>query len=336
MIADGTVRFGILGTSRIAKRSVIPAIIASSEAELAMIGSRSIEQARECAQAFGCDSYGTYEDVLANPDIDAVYISLPNSLHEEWTIKAAQAGKHIWCEKPAALSYESAKRMVTAAKQNNVRLMEGFMFLHHPQHAKVLDIIKSGALGILQSFKGAFVFPRPEADNIRLSPELGGGILNDAGTYPIRASRHIFDDEPESFSATLVIDEKTGVDTQFDATLTFPENRIATIHAAFGDDYRSTYEVIGSEGTLSTERAYAVPADRGVKIFLERNGVAEEFTIDPADHFQLMLDEFCREIRLGTASTKPYEDDLLKQARILDAARKAHSGKKTVRLSEIN
>src|SRR3989344_7085975 len=139
--------FGVLGCSYIAKKAAIPALIDSSFAELAMIGSRSYDAARACAEAFDCDSFGTYEEVLANENVDAVYISLPNTLHEEWVIRAAEAHKHVWGEKPAALTYASARRMIAACRKNNVRLMEGFMFLSHPQHAHVRKLISEGALG---------------------------------------------------------------------------------------------------------------------------------------------------------------------------------------------
>src|SRR3989344_3722266 len=136
------IRFGVIGCSHIAKKAALPALLDSPLAELVMVGSRSYEHAQECAQGFGCDSYGTYEEVLENKDVDAVYISLPNSLHEEWAVKAAEAGRHVWCEKPAALTYASAERMIAAAQKNNVRLMEGFMFLSHPQHARVRNLIQ--------------------------------------------------------------------------------------------------------------------------------------------------------------------------------------------------
>ena len=231
-ITHRKIRFGILGTSRIAKKSAIPAIIASEEAELAMIGSRSIESARICAEESGCADFGTYDDALANPDIDAVYISLPNSLHEEWTIKAAQAGKHIWCEKPAALTAGSAERMVEAARANHVRLMEGFTFLSHPQHAIVREIIGAGKIGEVASFTGTFAYPRPQGGDIRLDRMLGGGILYDAAVYPIRASSMIFDGNPEYVECTLSIDPDLGVDTHADLTLTYPEGRIASITAS--------------------------------------------------------------------------------------------------------
>ena len=336
MNTERKVRFGILGTSRIAKKSAIPAIIVSDEAQLVMIGSRDADNARICAEEFGCDGYGTYDEVLASPDIDAVYISLPNSLHEEWAIKAAQAGKHVWCEKPAALTYASAQRMVAACRHNNVRLIEGFMFLYHPQHAKVREIIQSGALGKIISFNGIFSFPMPAPDNIRMNADLGGGVLNDACTYPIRASRMIFETEPESIEGRLTIDPQTGVDIKAEVNLVYPGGILATASAAFEEGYRSTYEVIGSKGRLWLERAYAVPRDMPVKIYVEKDGDVQEITIGPTDQFKLMIDEFCREIRKGDTSTARYEDDLLQQARLLEASRRSHEESRMMQLAEIN
>src|SRR3989344_2560352 len=165
MDAKKKIRFGIIGCSRIAKKAAMPALLDSEFAELAMVGSRSKDDARACAAQFGCDAYGTYDEVLKNKNIDAVYISLPNSLHEEWTVRAAEAGKHVWCEKPAALTYTSAQKMVAACKRSGVRLMEGFMFLYHPQHARVKELIRNGTLGEILNFEGRFALPMPDADN---------------------------------------------------------------------------------------------------------------------------------------------------------------------------
>ncbi|OGG72641.1 hypothetical protein A3A38_00160 [Candidatus Kaiserbacteria bacterium RIFCSPLOWO2_01_FULL_53_17] len=320
------IRFGVLGASRIAKKAAIPAIVDSEYAELAMVGTRSPEKASDLSVPTG-----TYEDVLSSKDVDAVYISLPNSLHEEWTVKAAEAGKHVWCEKPAALSYESAERMIAAAQKNNVRLMEGFMFLHHPQHAKVLEIIKSGVLGEITSFEGRFAYPMPDAGNIRLEAELGGGIYNDALVYPIRASRFVFGEEPGSILCNLTMDPTLGVDVKAEATLTYSGGRTASISSAFDPDYRSTYRVIGTKGSLIMERAYAVPKDMPVKIFIERGNTQEEILIEPADHFRLMIDDFCKEVA-SEARTKDYENDLLSQAKILDAGRKSDNQQRIVEI----
>lgn len=315
------IRFGVIGCSRIAKKNALPALIDSQFAELVMLGSRSPEHARTCAEQFGYASYGTYEDVLDNKNVDAVYISLPNSLHEEWTVRAAQAGKHVWCEKPAALTYASAKGMVAACKKNNVRLMEGFMFLYHPQHAKVKELIREGVLGELLTFDGCFAFPMPDAGNNLRNRELGGGSYNDAGAYLIRASRMIFNEEPESVACNLTIDPATGVDVKADMLLNYPNGRSALLSCAFGAYFQSTYGVLGTKARLSTERAYAVPKDMPVKIFVERGARAEEILVEPADQFTLMIDDFCQEILLGEKSAKNYEDDLIAQARVLEAGR---------------
>jgi D-xylose 1-dehydrogenase (NADP+, D-xylono-1,5-lactone-forming) len=329
------IRFGVIGCSRVAKKSAVPAIIDSQFAELAMIGSRSPENARTCAEELGCSSSGTYEDVLNNKDVDAVYISLPNSLHEDWTVRAAHARKHVWCEKPAALTHASAKKMVEACKENNVRLMEGFMFLYHPQHAMVKELIRDGAIGEVLGFEGRFALPMPDAGNIRRNAGLGGGSYNDAGAYPIRASSMIFNEVPESVACTLTIDPDMQVDVAADVVMDYSNGRSARISSAFGAEFQSTYSVKGSAGRISTERAYAVPKDMPVKIFLENGTGVKEITAPLADHFRLMTDDFCKEILAGNANTKNYEDDLLSQARILNAGRISDEYKRPVRLSEL-
>lgn len=300
-----------------------------------MIGSRSPEKARMCAEEYKCDA-GTYEDVLARKDIDAVYISLPNTLHEEWAIKAAQAGKHIWCEKPSALTCTSAERMLEACTQNKVRLMEGFMFLSHPQHKKVRELIIGGALGEILKFEGCFAFPFPEKDSVLLNANLGGGSLNDSAVYPICASRMIFDDEPVSVVCNMVVDTKAGVDTKIDILLMYPGGRSAFISSVFGSYFQSTYSVLGNKGKITMERAYAVPKDRQVKIFFDTDDTVTEITIDPADHFALMIDEFCEEIKKGEKSNRHYEDELLAEARVLDAARKSFEEGRVVLLQEVS
>ena len=158
-------KFGIIGCSRIAKRSVIPAIQKSEFAELEIIGSRSTDKAKEFANQFNCEKFGTYEDVISDDSVDVVYISTPISTHAEWSIKATEAGKHVYVEKSSAPDYDSARRMVESAKENNVRLMEGFMFRFHPQHQKVKELIKEGKIGEIKSFNGVFGFPAfPEGD----------------------------------------------------------------------------------------------------------------------------------------------------------------------------
>lgn len=328
------VRFGIIGCSSVAKRSMLPAMKDSEVAEIEIIGSRNNEKAIEYCKIFGCNSYGTYDDVLKDNNVDAVYISLPAGLHEEWTIKAAEAGKHVICEKPSTTSFESAKRMVTACKKNNVRLMEGFMFKYHPQHKKVMDLIKEDILGDLLNFYGCFAFPFPAEDNIRLKKELGGGVMNDSMPYPVYASRFIFEEEPISVFCKLKMDTKLGVDIKADALLAYSKGKIAFASSAFGSYYQSTYSILGSKAQLSMKRAYAIPRDIKAIIFLNAEDKVNEIVIEPADHFKLMLDDFYREIT-SKKKSKNFEEDLLAQAKVLEAARLSNKESKIVKISEI-
>ncbi len=324
---NGNVRFGLIGLSGIAKKAAIIALSASPSAELKVIGTSSPEKAVGLPYRVSA-----YEDVLKNPDIDAVYISLPNAMHEEWTIKSANAGKHIWCEKPAALTYESAERMVTAAKKNNVRLREGFMFRYHPQHKKVREIIESGAVGEISSFEGHIAYPKPQAGNIRLSPELGGGFYYDALVYPIAASRMIFNAEPET--ATSEFEFENDIDTANKVRLEYTGGRVAVLSGAFSEDYASTYRVSGPKGSIHMSRAYAVPRDMTVKITVETSAGREQIEIPPYDHFIPMVDEVCEEILSGK-KTKAYEEDLLHQAKVVEAGWISAKEGRIVRLSEL-
>jgi len=202
------IKLGVIGCSRIAKNSTIPAIIKSPYAELEIVGSRSEKKAKDYAREFNCKKFGSYETVLNDEEVDAIYISTPVGLHEEWVIKSAKVGKHIICEKSSTDSYQSALTMIDECRKNKVRLMEGFMFRFHPSHSKVLEIIKKGKLGNTFAFYSRYGFPPVPKDDIRFQKDLGGGALNDAGCYPICASRILFDKEPISISCELVMDKK--------------------------------------------------------------------------------------------------------------------------------
>ena len=213
-----SLNFGIIGCSRIAKRSIIPAILKSEFAKLEIIGSRSSDKAKEFASEFNCEKFGTYEDVISDDSVDAIYISTPIGTHEEWSKKATVAGKHVYVEKSSTQHLRHALEMVDSAKQNNVRLMEGFMFRFHPQHQKVKDLINENKIGELVSFNGSFGFPAfPEGD-IRYNYELGGGFLNDSGCYPICASRMIFNEEPIAVGCSLQYNQQVGEDVDVKGT----------------------------------------------------------------------------------------------------------------------
>jgi len=343
MIKLDSIRFGIIGCSRIAKRSVIPAILKSEFAELKMIGSRTVDKAKEFSKEFNCQDYGTYEDVISEDSVDAVYISTPVGLHEELAIKAASAGKHIYCEKSSTTSFGSAKRMIESAKQNNVRIIEGLMFRFHPQHQKVKELINDKKIGKLTSFNGSFGFPKfPEGD-IRYDSKLGGGFLNDSGCYPINASRMIFDEEPLGVSCNLSIDAKTGVDTRGTSYMIYENNKIASITYGNGSYYQSKYNVWGTDGVISLERAYSVPPDFKTNVNIQystennwESRKSENYQIDAADHFTEMINAFYLAISRGKKHLFNFEEELENQAKVMEAHRISSNEKRFVTLDEIN
>ena len=337
-----SIKIGIIGCSRIAKRSVIPAIMKSKFAEIEMIGSRTERKAKEFSKEFDCKKYGMYEDVIKDKSVDAVYISTPIGTHEEWAIKAATEGKHVYCEKSSTTSFESAKKILNTAKQNNVRIMEGFMFRFHPQHQKVQELINDQKIGNIDSFNGSFGFPSfPEGD-IRYDKELGGGFLNDSGCYPISASRMIFDEEPLSVFCHNYNDPKVGVDVKGTSILVYKNNKTANLNYANGNYYQAKYEIWGSDGIISLDRAYSVPSNFITKINLQYNvenswdGRKNKIIEIPAvDHFLKMIDTFCMEIAGEKKSPFNFEEELLNQAKVMTAHRLSNFSHKEVWLSEI-
>ncbi len=337
-------KFGIIGCSRIAKRSVIPAILESEFAELEIIGSRDTKKAKEFSNEFNCQKFGNYDDIISNNEIDAVYISTPIGKHEEWVNKATSAGKHVYCEKSSTYSLESAQKMVKGAKQNNVRLMEGFMFRFHPQHKKVLELINGKKIGDVISFNSIFGFPAFPRGDIRYTDEIGGGFLNDCGCYPICASRMIFNNEPISvFYSRQNSHPDSGVDVRGTSIMRYKNDKIATLTYGNGNFYQANYEIWGSGGLISLDRAYSVPPDFVAKVNLQYtkennwDGRREEtFEIKPENHFLRMIDTFCLDILKEKKSSFNFEDELLNQAKVMEAHRLSDKSHKEEWVSDIS
>ena len=332
---DNKISIGIIGCSTIAKSSTIPAILKSSNCKLAFVGSRSNDKAKKVAHEFGCEKYGSYEDVLDDDSVDAVYISTPVGTHEEWVIKSAQTGKHILCEKSSTTSFESAKKMIRVCKENKVRLMEGFMFRFHPSHHRVKELINKGTIGNIFSFSSKYGFPSISKDNIRYDKSLGGGILNDAGCYPINASRMLFGSEPEEILCSMIIDKEKEVDTKATIFMNFSDGRHSQSAVGYDLFYQSIYSLWGSKGSLSLTRAYNVPPDMHVTLEVNTNNFQEKISVDTADHFQLMINSFCDELQNTSSTQYNFEEDLLNQARVMEAARISNNQKKSVRIDEV-
>ena len=337
------IKIGIIGCSRISKKSVIPAILKSEFAEVEMIGSRTIDRAKEFSKEFNCNNFGVYEDVISNKSVDAVYISTPIGTHEEWAIKAMSQGKHVYCEKSSTTTFESAKKMIDCAKENNVRIMEGFMYKFHPQHQKVKELINDNRIGNLLSFNGIFGFPEfPEGD-IRYDKNLGGGFLNDSGCYPISASRMIFQEEPIGVSSSFTIDPKTGVDIRGISYMKFKNEKIASVMYGNGNYYQSEYNIGGTDGIIILDRAYSIPSDFEAYVSLQysegytwESKKNEKFKIQPKDHFLEMINDFCLDISKQQNSSLNFEQELENQAKVMEAHRISSNSKKFVYLDEID
>lgn len=246
-------RWGILGCAAIADRAVIPAIQASETGELLAVASRDESKARKKAEQFGIPKfYGSYEALLADPDIDAVYIPLPNHLHKQWTIAAARAGKHILCEKPLALNAVEAQEMVDACKEAGVHLAEAFMYRHHPRIARVKEIIASGEIGDVRGIHGVFTFNgAANKGDIRFVKEWGGGSIFDVGCYPLSAARFIMGVEPEAVTVhALFSPEHDDVDMMASGLVEFPGHVSLTFDCGMWATFRNELEIVGTEGTI--------------------------------------------------------------------------------------
>ncbi|WP_156291813.1 Gfo/Idh/MocA family protein [Oceanobacillus salinisoli] len=253
------VKWGILSTAKISQKELIPAFQRAANAEVTAIATGSdVKKVKAVAEEFGIGkTYDSYEKLLDDSEIQAVYIPLPNHLHKKWVIAAARKGKHVLCEKPAALNTKDVLEMKQACEEENVLFMEGFMYHFHPQHKRVKEIIESGEIGEVKYMRAAFSFHLAQKENnIKMSPEKGGGSIYDVGCYGIHSIRNVLGQEPTAVHVHAVKDPKYHVDTDVTAFLIFPNDVRATFDVSFGMARRSEYEVIGTEGRIIVPRAY--------------------------------------------------------------------------------
>lgn len=288
----GTISWGVLSTANIGRAAVIPAIQASRNSGLAAVASRDSERAREFASANHIErSYGSYEALLEDETIDAVYIPLPNNLHKEWTLRAAAAGKHVLCEKPIALNAAECEEMEQGAREKGVLLMEAFMYRFHPRTERVRELVRSGAIGPLRAIQASFSFRLRNEDNIRMRPELGGGSLMDVGCYCVNVSRTLAESEPVEVQA-FASWAKTGVDAQMAGTLCFEGGLFAQFDCALTLERRECYVAAGPGGHLAVASAF-LPGT-GETTIEEVHGRSEttRHTVPGADEYQLMVEHF--------------------------------------------
>jgi predicted dehydrogenase len=242
-------RWAIIGPGRIAPR-IVRALSQSKRGELVAVASRERARAEAFAARFGvAQSFGSYEALLDAPDVDVVYVSLPNHLHAAWTIRALEAGKHVLCEKPLAVGVEEVDAIIAASERAGRVAVEGFMYLHHPQTLRAMELAQGGALGQLQLIHGSFSFFLTHPDDPRIDRAMGGGSLWDVGCYPVSFSRRIAGQEPESQNAFARFDEH-GVDRTFIGQLRFPGGLLAQFDSGFATQDRERIEIVGSDATL--------------------------------------------------------------------------------------
>lgn len=317
------VRWGVLGCARVFERRMVPAFAAAPNATLAAVASRSAEKARAVAERHGiARAYGDYDALLADPEIDAVYLPLPNDQHAGWTLRALAAGKHVLCDKPLALTADEAESCAAAARAAGLRLMEGFMYRHHPQHVRVRELLASGAIGDVVRFSAVFTYPAgADHAGIRWNPAQGGGALTDVGVYALDAARWLLGAEPESVCAMGKIDPATGVDVHTDGVLTFPGGLGATFSCGFDQAFCSRYEVVGSAGSVVAERGFQV-GEAGVSLRIRAHG-SDEASVETFPH----VDQWAREVAHFGACvldrSRPLDpgEDGVAQARALEALR---------------
>lgn len=292
MASDRKLRWGVISTANIGRAAVNPAIQASANGQLLAVASRDEGRAREFARLAGIPrAYGSYEALLEDADIDAVYIPLPNSMHREWTIRAARHGKHILCEKPLGLDQPECLEMEAAAAANGVRLMEAFMYRFHPRIDAATRLIRDGAVGELKLIRSAFTFRLTRPDNIRLDPELGGGALMDVGCYCVNVSRTIFGREPVEAQAFAEW-TPNGVDAELYGVLRFGDGLYAQFDCALNCERREVVEIVGTEGRMNLESAFLPGA--GETTIDEHHGRRDNrrHVIAGEDEYRLMVEHF--------------------------------------------
>ena len=322
-MSDKILKWGLLSTANI-NRSIIGPIRASKRNQLEAVASRSPEKARAYAKEWSIPrAFGTYEEMLSDPGIDVVYISLPNGLHAEWTIKAAQAGKHILCEKPLALTVRELDAMEAAAREAGVVLAEAFMYRHHPQTLKVKQLVADGEIGDLQLVRGSFTFDLQKPGDVRLIPELGGGSIWDVGCYPISYARYLVGAEPLDVFGWQYNGAET-VDLTFAGQMRFPEEVYAQFDSGFRTPFRTQVEVVGSTGSLLIPRPFK--PEQKEKILLQRGEDVQEIRMPGQELYIGEIEDIADAVLLGKPTRISLDDSRGNLKTILALLESARSG----------
>ncbi len=321
------VRWGVLGAANIAIEKVLPAMQQGAYCDIAAIASRSLEKAQAAATRLGIPkAYGSYEELLADPEIDAIYNPLPNHLHVPWSIKALQAGKHVLCEKPIALTAAEAQALVDVAKQYpHLKVMEAFMYRFHPQWQQARQLVRAGKIGALRTIQSFFSYYLDDPHNVRNRADSGGGGMLDIGCYTISLARFIFGAEPERVFGMVEYDPQFKVDRLASSVMDFG---LGTATFTIGTQLTSFQRVniFGAEGRVEIEIPFNAPPDLPCKIWLQQGDEVEEMLLDVCNQYTIQGDMFSQAVLNDTEVPTPLEDAVANMRVIEAVLRSAKSG----------
>lgn len=321
------VRWGVLSTAKIGREKVIPAMQNGQWCKIAAIGSRSLDRARETASTLGIEkAYGSYEEVLNDAEIDAIYIPLPNHLHVPWSLKALDAGKHVLCEKPVGMSVSEARKLRNASRERpDLKIMEAFMYRHHPQWRRAKELVEDGRIGSLQTVHSIFSYYNDDPENVRNQSDIGGGGLMDIGCYCVSLARFLFDGEPRRVAGTMKLDPVFSTDIMASAMMEF-DGGSSTFTCATQLVPHQRVHVFGTAGKIEIEIPFNAPPDVPTRLWLTANGKSEEITFGICNQYTIQGDLFARAV-LEDAPVPVPLDDALANMHVIEKIREgAQSG----------
>ncbi|GAC1361952.1 MAG: Gfo/Idh/MocA family oxidoreductase [Herpetosiphon sp.] len=313
------VRWGILSTANIGVKSVVPAMQQGDRCEIRAIASRDVEKARSVAAQLNIPTaYGSYEELLADPEIDAIYNPLPNHLHVPWTVKSLEAGKHVLCEKPIAVTTAEAQTLLLASRRHpQLKVMEAFMYRFHPQWIRVKALVDEGKVGSLRTIQSFFSYYNVDPTNVRNKHDIGGGGLLDIGCYPISVARFIFGAEPRRVLGSVEYDPQLKVDRLASGILDFGTGTATFTCATQLAPYQRVH-ILGTEGRIEVEMPFNAAPTLAARISIQRGDEVETMTLAPANQYTLQGDHFALAILNGAAVPTPLED-AINNMRVIDA-----------------
>ncbi|MCC9605380.1 Gfo/Idh/MocA family oxidoreductase [Blastopirellula sp. JC732] len=322
------VRWGVLSTAKIGTKKVIPGMQNGAYCEVAAIASRNLAKARAAASELGiAKAYGSYEALLEDPEIDAIYNPLPNHMHVPWSIKAIEAGKHVLCEKPIGLTADEGQKLLDAARKHpQLRVMEAFMYRHHPQWQKARDIVRDGGIGQPVSIQTWFSYYNDDAGDIRNQPEFGGGALMDIGCYPISLSRFIFEGEPRRVMASVTIDEQFKTDTVTSAIIDFGGITSTFTCSTKSAPYQRVH-IFGTTGRVEIKIPFNAPPDEPCILYHETADEIQELKLPIADQYTIQGDLMSKAILDESPVPTPLADAVANMRVIEAIFRSGKSGK---------